>query len=131
MRRGTPSRSSTSIARGNAASLDVVENAMIAGSRTARTNFRIGTLNISAIGRNTARKKTISAPYSVSTSSPRFLRTLEAAVTDGVRHRRADADRRVVHDDVRELEHRLGEQLAECTSGLPLLADHAEARCRR
>ncbi len=62
IRRGTPSRSSTSIARGSAASLDVVEKAMIAGSRTARTNFRIGTLNISAIGSSTATKNTISAP---------------------------------------------------------------------
>ena len=33
----------TSIARGSAASLDVVENAMTAGSLTAFTNLRIGT----------------------------------------------------------------------------------------
>ena len=43
MRRGTPSRSITSIARGSAASLDVVENAMTAGSLTALTNLRTGT----------------------------------------------------------------------------------------
>ena len=34
-------------------------------------------------------------------------------VTHGVRDRRADADRREQHDDIRELEHRLGERLAE------------------
>ena len=41
MRRGT-SRSSTSIARGSAASLDVAENAMIA-ARARPTNFQIST----------------------------------------------------------------------------------------
>ena len=61
MRRGTPSRSSTSIARGSAASLDVVEKAMIAGSFTALMNLRSGTLKMSAIGRKTARISTASA----------------------------------------------------------------------
>ena len=51
----------TSIARGSAASLEVVENAMIAGSFTALMNLRIGTLKISAIGRSTARMKNASA----------------------------------------------------------------------
>ena len=62
MRRGTPSRSSSSIARGSAASLDVVENAIIAGSCTARTNLRSGTRKISATGTNTTSRSTASAP---------------------------------------------------------------------
>ena len=61
MRRGTPSRSITSIARGSAASLEVVENAMSAGSLTALKNLRIGTRNISATGSSTTRMKTASA----------------------------------------------------------------------
>ena len=55
MRRGTPSRSITSIARGSAASLEVVEKAMIAGSLTALMNLRIGTRKISATGSSTTR----------------------------------------------------------------------------
>ena len=55
MRRGQPSRSITSIARGSAASLEVVENAMIAGSRTALMNLRTGTLNSIATGISTPR----------------------------------------------------------------------------
>ena len=51
----------TSIARGSAASLDVVEKAMIAGSFTAFTNLRIGTRKISATGSSTTRMKAASA----------------------------------------------------------------------
>ena len=45
----------TSIARGSAASLEVVENAITAGSLTAMKNFRIGTLNRIITGRSTSR----------------------------------------------------------------------------
>ena len=75
MRRGTPSRSRTSIARGSAASLEVVENAMTAGSLTALMNFLSGTLNISAIGRKTPRISTASAMYNVATSHARLYST--------------------------------------------------------
>ncbi len=50
----------------------------------------------------------------------------QPAVPDRVGDRRADADRRVVHDDVRELEHRLGHGLAPGDDRPSLLADHAE-----
>ncbi len=43
MRRGTPMDCIANMALGNAASDDVVENAISAGSLTARANFRHGT----------------------------------------------------------------------------------------
>ena len=49
IRFGTPSRSIASIARGMADSLLVVANAIAAGSRTARTNCRIGAPEITMI----------------------------------------------------------------------------------
>ena len=47
-------------------------------------------------------------------------------MTDRVGDRGAHAYRRVVHDDVRELEHRLGDRLAPDDHRPALLADHAE-----
>ena len=61
MRRGTPRRSIDSIARGRAASLEVVLKAIAAGSRTACTNLRSGTRKASATGTNTAPISTSSA----------------------------------------------------------------------
>ncbi len=114
------------MARGSAASLDVVEKAMMAGSLTALMNLRIGTLKMSAIGRRTSSTNAASARYSVATSHARLTRTRNSAVPDGVSDRRADADRRVVHDDVRELEHRFGNGLAPLDDRPAFLADHAE-----
>src|SRR3984957_13658862 len=68
IRRGTPSASMASMARGSAASDVDVENAISAGSRTARKNALSGTPVISATGTRTATQNTISATYSVSTS---------------------------------------------------------------
>ena len=49
-----------------------------------------------------------------------------AAMPDGVGDRRADTDRRVVHHDVRELEHRLGNGLAPGDERPAFLTDHPE-----
>ena len=51
----------TSIARGSAPSLEVVENAMIAGSFTAFTNLRIGTPKMRATGSRTIRMNAANA----------------------------------------------------------------------
>ena len=99
---------------------------MIAGSLTAVTNLRSGTVKMSATGSSTSRMNTASAMYSVATSQARLTSTRNAAVPDRVGDRRADADRRVVHDDVRELEHRLGHGLAPRDDRPAFLADHAE-----
>ena len=61
MRRGTPNASTHSIARGRAASDDVVEKAMSAGSLMAFRNPAIGILNIIITGTSTSTKNTISA----------------------------------------------------------------------
>ena len=47
----------------------------MAGSLTARTNRRSGIRAMSATGTSATRANTISAPYSVATSSPRFRST--------------------------------------------------------
>ena len=47
----------------------------------------------------------------------------EAAVPDGIGDRRPNADRRVVHDDVRELEHRFGHRFTPGDDGTSLLAE--------
>ena len=49
--------------------------AMIAGSLTARTNRRSGIRAMSAAGTSATSANTISAPYSVATSRPRFRST--------------------------------------------------------
>ena len=64
-----------SIAFGNAASEEVLANAISAGSFTIWKKARIGTRAISAAGTSATRTNTTSAPYSVSTSLPRFTRT--------------------------------------------------------
>ena len=74
-RRGTPKRSMASIARGSAASLDVVENAISAGSLIALKNATIGMRNISMIGISTSRKNAASAIYSVTIMNARFCST--------------------------------------------------------
>ena len=51
----------------------------------------------------------------------------QSTVADGIGDGRADADRRVEHHDVGDLEHRLGERFAPLQYGLALLAHHAEA----
>ena len=113
MRRGTPRRSIASIARGSAASLDVVENAMTAGSFTALMNLRIGHLEDAARPAGArARIERRQREVERADQPGQVVEHAEAAVADRVGDRRADADRRVVHDDVRELEHRLGERLA-------------------
>jgi hypothetical protein len=61
-----------------------------------------------AIGSSTNSTKTISAPYSVSTSTPRFA-ARRAALSHRDRDRRADADRRELHHDADELEHHLAQ----------------------
>ena len=76
MRRGTPIASICSIAFGRAASDEVVENAIRAGSFTALRNGRRGTRASLATGSSTTSPKTTSAPYSVSTSRPRLPSTL-------------------------------------------------------
>ena len=48
-------------------------------------------------------------------------------MANGVRDRRPDPDRRVVHHDVRDLEHRLGNGLAPGDDGLALLPDQPQA----
>ena len=68
MRRGTPNASMRCIASGSAASDDVVEKAMIAGSRTWRMKPRIGIRASSATGSSARRTNAISAPHSVPTS---------------------------------------------------------------
>ena len=50
----------------------------------------------------------------------------EAAAADRVGDGRADADRRVAHDDVGEPEHRVGERLAPGDERPALLADHPQ-----
>ncbi|MNC88361.1 hypothetical protein D3C83_41670 [compost metagenome] len=55
IRRGTPNASTDSIARGSAASLEVVENAISAGSLIALKNATIGMRNISITGIKTRR----------------------------------------------------------------------------
>ena len=62
MRRGTPNASMACIARGSAASLDAVEKAMSAGSRTRFTNAASGMRKTSATGTSTNRMNTASAP---------------------------------------------------------------------
>ena len=111
MRRGTPRRSIASIARGSAASLDVVENAMTAGSFTALKNLRIGTLKSSATGSEHEQDEDRERHVERADEPGEVVEHPEPAVADRVGDRGADADRRVVHDDVRELEHRLGERL--------------------
>jgi hypothetical protein len=67
--------------------------------------------NISATGNSTSKMKTTSA---------------EAAVADGIGNRSADANRRVAHHDVGELEHRLGNRFAPADNDLATLADHSQ-----
>ena len=62
MRLGSPKRSSDSIARGKAASLDAVVNAISHGSLTKLQNRAIGMRAISATGSRTSSTNTISAP---------------------------------------------------------------------
>ena len=50
----------------------------------------------------------------------------EPAAADRIGDGRADADRRIAHDDVGEAEHRLGQRLAPRDHRPALLADHAE-----
>ena len=60
MRFGTPSRSIASIALGMADSLLVVAKAIVAGSRIARTNCRIGARIITMMSPKTNTMKIIS-----------------------------------------------------------------------
>ena len=62
MRRGTPNSVIRCIASGSAASEEVVVNAMIAGSFTARMNRRSGIRAISAAGTSATSANTTSAP---------------------------------------------------------------------
>jgi len=81
--------SMASIARGSAASDDVVANASDTGSATAAMNLRIGTRAMSATGRNTTRMNTIRARLERRSSLARFHQDSEAHVADGVRDRGA------------------------------------------
>src|SRR6185503_17946515 len=63
------------MAIGSAASDDAVENAINHGSLIARQNRPTGILNPSAIGGSTSTMNAKTAPYSVSTSTPRWRST--------------------------------------------------------
>ena len=119
--RGTPMASIASMARGRAASELAVPKAIVTGSATAFRNVRSGTRKISAIGSSTPRMKTISAAYSVSSSFSRLPRTRESGVSHSVGYGRSHSERRHVHHDVGELEHRLAQALAERQHGTALL----------
>ena len=92
MRRGTPNASTDSIARGNAASLDVVENAISAGSLMARKNPMIGMRNISITGTSTRLSAVKATMRTVSGTSAQVTTPAMAAQPASVRltpsHRR-------------------------------------------
>ena len=70
--RGTPYASIASMERGNAASLVLVANAIVAGSATALRNSRSGSRASSSAGSIASSAKSAIEMYSVSASLPRF-----------------------------------------------------------
>ena len=72
---GTPKAIIFLNASGNAASDEVVVNAISAGSLMAFRNCLTGIRATSITGRKTRRIKTASAPYNVRTSLPRLINT--------------------------------------------------------
>src|SRR5436853_6830038 len=75
MWRGTPRRSMACIAFGNADSLEVVANAITAGSRTARTNCRSGTLGMTMTAPKTRTMTMARRWYGVMIWVARVIRT--------------------------------------------------------
>ncbi len=99
---------------------------MTAGSLTALTNLRIGTLKINATGRKTARMRKRQRHVQRRHEPGEVVEHTQSAVANRVGDGRTDADRCVVHHDVRELEHRFRDRLAPGDDRAALLADHAE-----
>ena len=81
---------------------------------------------MSAIGRKTADDQHGQREVERGHQPRQVPQHAQPAVADGVRDRRTDADRGVVHDDVRDLEHRFGDGLAPGDDRPALLADHAQ-----
>ena len=100
------------MASGNAASDDAVVNAMSHGSRTALTNRLSGTRKMSATGQQHEQREYDQRAVQRADENPEILENAEPALRHGNRDGGADADRRVGHDDVHELEHHLGQALA-------------------
>ena len=89
-----------------------------------------GTRNISAIGRARTGRARPARRTSVRIELAEVDQHPEPAVSDGHGHRRADADRRVLHDDAGELEHHLRQRPRSRAEHLLRLA-RAPATARR
>ena len=75
---------------------------MIAGSFTALTNFRIGTLKMQRHRQQDDQDEDGEREVERRDQPGEVDEHAQTAVADRVGDRRADADRRIVHDDVRE-----------------------------
>ena len=117
MRRGTPKASMDSIARGNAASDVLVAKAMVAGSATACTKRPIGSFANHAMGSSTHSKKDGQRGVSGEQQFAERQQHADSHVRDGVSHRGADADRRVIHHDIGERKHHVRQRFAEFQHG--------------
>jgi hypothetical protein len=126
MRRGTPKASTDSIARGSAASLDVVENAISARllDRLEETDDRDAEHQHHRDEHEPEehRKRHVERED----EKRQILEDRQAARADGHRDGRADADRGIKHHDVGHLEHRFGQRLGPRDERLAFFADHAE-----
>ncbi len=115
-----------SIARGNAASLEVVENAMMAGSRIVLMKSRDvdpeQQRHRQEHQQNEGDERRVECPH-----QPReVVEHTEAAMAHGVGDCRPHANWRIAHHDVRELEHRFGEDFAPRDHWPSSFAEHPE-----
>ena len=120
-----------SMARGSAASLEAVENAIRNGSRTARKNGPIGIRARAITAPNTTTTKRTEMAYMVRISLPSPNKHGDAFGADRDRQRRAHSQRRQVHDVAGVAKHHLRQRPAKLHHRTGLGADRRAGRSKQ